>query len=74
MLRFLKKYFTGHWAIPFGKKFLQFPKLAPLFTVALLSAFIGDIYYILWISISGWFLVALSFFCFFLNRLFPNIK
>ncbi len=74
MIKFLSKYFTGNWTIPIGNKFLLFPKLAPLFTLALITAFIGDLYDVLGISIIGWLLIALSIFCFFINRLFPNIK
>lgn len=74
ILDFLQRWFTGYYSIPVNQKFLAFPKLAPLFTVAFVITLIGDVYELEPVTICGYVLIVLSVFCFCLLKIFPNRK
>jgi hypothetical protein len=75
ILTFLEKYLTGFYSIKLTKDlYLNFPKLAPVFTLAILVYFIGETYTIKSITYVGYLLVALSVFGFFFHNIFPNRK
>jgi hypothetical protein len=66
--------YTGWYSLPFFGKYIQFPKLAPYFTVAMLIFAFGDMWNILPMFVVGSIMVAFCVFCFMLLRIFPKRK
>jgi hypothetical protein len=75
LLNFFAKHFTGFHSVKIKKDlYLNFPKLAPIFTLAFLLYFLGEKFSIKPLNYAGYVLVALSIFGFFFNNIFKNKK
>lgn len=70
----IQRTFTGWWSLKAGKKYVQFPKLAPHMTVSMLMFALGDIWNILPMFIAGAGMTFFCIFCFHFLRIFPKRK
>lgn len=71
-LNLVQRHMTGYYSIPIGKKYLHFPKLAPIFTAAFLVTFLGDSVEIKPITYLGYAMIVLCVFGFLFYRIFPD--
>lgn len=70
---FCEKYLTGGYSLKIKKDlYLGFPKLAPIFTVAFITATVGNVSGIPIVEYLGVFLVAVGVFGFFYYSIFPS--
>jgi len=72
VLMFFEKHLTGGYSVKLKKDlYLNFPKLAPVFTAAILFYFLGETYNVKILTYIGYLLVILSIFGFFFHTIFP---
>jgi hypothetical protein len=68
-----EKYLTGFYSIKIKRDlYLNFPKLAPVFTIAFGLSFLGYKYEVPIVEYIGNVLVAVGVFGFFYHNVFPN--
>ena len=73
VLKFLETYLTGAYHLKLKDNlYANFPKLAPVFTIAFLVTLIGDINEIKIISYIGYFIIFVGLFGFFFYNIFPS--
>jgi len=71
--KFCEKYLTGFYSVKVKKDlYVNFPKLAPIFTLAFILSALGEIKGIDLVEYIGYVLIIISIFGFFYYNIFPN--